>query len=61
TPLCRAAEIGDEKITELLLKHGAQPDVEVEYGWTPLTYAIEGRNVTIIVVKLTLPFLTAAE
>jgi ankyrin repeat protein len=40
--LSRAAEIGDKAVVELLLKNGAQPDLEDEKGCTPLSRAIEG-------------------
>jgi ankyrin repeat protein len=37
--LSRAAEKGDEVIVELLLKNGAQPDLEDADGLTPLSRA----------------------
>jgi len=40
TPLSRAVETGDEIIVELLLKYGAQPDLEDRGGQAPLSRAI---------------------
>ncbi|KAK6513271.1 hypothetical protein TWF506_009430 [Arthrobotrys conoides] len=33
TPLSRAIEKGDDTIVEILLKNGAQPDLEDQNGW----------------------------
>ncbi|KAH7308913.1 ankyrin repeat-containing domain protein [Stachybotrys elegans] len=47
TPLSRAAEKGDEKIVELLLKHNAQPDLKDKSGLTPLARAKMEGNVAV--------------
>ena len=49
--MSRAAEEGDETVVELLLKNGAQPDIEDESRWTPLSRAIE-RGIPDIVALL---------
>jgi ankyrin repeat protein len=51
--LSRAAEIGDQAIVDLLLKNGAQPDFEDKDGFTPLSRAIEKRNVPSVRLLLT--------
>jgi ankyrin repeat protein len=42
--LSRAAEKGDKAVVELLLKNGAQPDLEDQMGWRPLSRAIDGSD-----------------
>jgi ankyrin repeat protein len=39
-----AAEKGDEPIVQLLIEHGAQPDLEDKEGQTPLSRAMEEGN-----------------
>ena len=50
--MSRAAERGDERVVELLLKNGAQPDFEDKNGQTPLSRAVEGRSVAIVQLLL---------
>jgi ankyrin repeat protein len=50
--LSRAAEKGDNAVVELLLKNGAQPDLEDENGWTALSRAIEGGHATVVQLLL---------
>ena len=53
--MSRAAEIGDKAVVELLLKNGAQPDLEDEKRCTPLSRAIDGhRGEHVVVVQLLL-------
>ncbi|KAN0067282.1 Ankyrin repeat-containing domain protein [Elaphomyces granulatus] len=52
TPLSRAAENGDKAVVELLLKNGAQPDLEDEDGWTALLRAIERRHAVVVQLLL---------
>jgi len=48
TPLSRAVETGDEIIVELLLKYGAQPDLEDRGGHAPLSRAICAGNTVLV-------------
>ena len=50
--MSRAAEEGDETVVKLLLKNGAQPDIEDEDRWTPLSRAIEGGNAGVVELLL---------
>ena len=50
--MSRAAEKGDEAVVELLLKNGAQPDLEDENGCTALSRAIEGGHVVVVQLLL---------
>jgi ankyrin repeat protein len=50
--LSRAAEKGDEAVVELLLKNGAQPDLEDENKWTALQRAIEGGHAVVVQLLL---------
>jgi ankyrin repeat protein len=50
--LSRAAEEGDETVVKLLLKNGAQPDIEDEDRWTPLSRAIERGNPDMVALLL---------
>jgi ankyrin repeat protein len=50
--LSRAAEKGDKAVVELLLKNGAQPDLEDEYSCTALSRAIEGGSVAVVQLLL---------
>jgi ankyrin repeat protein len=38
---------------ELLLQHGASPDLEDESGWTPLARAVEDGNIAVLQLLLT--------
>lgn len=44
--------MGVETVVELLLKNGAQPELEDEHRRTPLARAIERRNVSIVQLLL---------
>jgi ankyrin repeat protein len=46
--LSRAAENGNKAVVELLLKNGAQPDLEDEEGYTPLLRASDEGNTDIV-------------
>jgi len=46
--LSRAAELGDEAVVELLLKHGAQPNLEDVDGQTPLSRAEHEGNAAVL-------------
>ena len=46
--MSRAAEQGDEAVVELLLKNGAQPDLEDEDRCTALSRAIEGGHAVVV-------------
>jgi ankyrin repeat protein len=50
--LSRAAEKGDERVVDLLLENGAEPDFEDEGGQTPLSRAIEGGSVAVVQLLL---------
>jgi ankyrin repeat protein len=50
--LSRAAEKGNERVVELLLDNGAQPDFEDESGQTPLSRAVNGGSVAIVQLLL---------
>ena len=50
--MSRAAEKGDKAVVELLLKNGAQPDLEDEYRWTALSRAIEGGHAVVVQLLL---------
>ena len=50
--MSRAAEKGDKAVVELLLKNGAQPDLEDENRCTPLSRAIEGGNAAVVQLLL---------
>ena len=50
--MSRAAEKGDKAVVELLLKNGAQPDLEDENGWTALSRAIEGGHAVVVQLLL---------
>jgi ankyrin repeat protein len=46
--LSQAAEKGDEGVVKLLLESGAQPDFEDQNSQTPLSRAVEGGTVAIL-------------
>ena len=48
TALHRAAKVGDLKMVQILLGHGAKVDLTDQYGETPLHFAIKGRNPEVI-------------
>ena len=48
TALHRAAKVGDLKMVQILLGHGASVDSTNQYGETPLHFAITGRNPEVI-------------
>ncbi|KAF3184243.1 hypothetical protein EYR41_006733 [Orbilia oligospora] len=48
TPLSRAIQKGDDNIVELLLKNGAQPDLEDGYGCRPLWYAVRQGSAVMV-------------
>ena len=50
--MSRAAENGNEAVVELLLKNGAQPDLEDENGWTALSRAIEKGHAVVVQLLL---------
>ena len=50
--MSRAAEKGDKAVVELLLKNGAQLDLEDENGCTALSRAIEGGNAAVVELLL---------
>ena len=50
--MSRAAEKGDKAVVELLLKNGAQPDLEDEDRCTALSRAIEGGNAVVVQLLL---------
>ena len=50
--MSRAAEIGDERVVNLLLENGAAPDFEDRDGQTPLSRAVEGRSVAVVQLLL---------
>jgi ankyrin repeat protein len=50
--LSRAAETGDKAIVELLLKNGAQLDLEDDNRYTALSRAIEGRHAVVVQLLL---------
>jgi ankyrin repeat protein len=50
--LSRAAEKGHKAVVDLLLKNGAQPDLEDENRCTPLSRAIEGGNAEVVELLL---------
>ena len=50
--MSRAAERGDEAVVELLLKNGAQPDLEDENRWTALSRAIENGYAAVVQLLL---------
>ena len=52
TPLSRAAEKDDETVAELLLKYGAQLDLEDKDGLKPLSRAVERGSATIVQLLL---------
>ena len=50
--MSRAAEKGDKAVVELLLKNGAQPDLEDADGQTPLSRALHRGNADIVQIWL---------
>jgi ankyrin repeat protein len=50
--LSRAAEGGDERVVQLLLENGAQPDFGDEKGQTPLSRAVEEGSVAVVQLLL---------
>ena len=46
--MSRAAEKGNKAVVELLLKNGAQPDLEDADGHTPLSRAFRAGNADIV-------------
>ena len=50
--MSRAAEKGDEAVVELLLKNGAQPDLEDEKRCTALSRAIEEGHALVVQLLL---------
>jgi ankyrin repeat protein len=44
--------MGDKAIVELLLKNGAQSDLEDGKGWTPLSRAIEEGHAAVVELLL---------
>ena len=50
--MSQAAENGDKAIVELLLKKGAQPDLEDENGWKALSRAIEKGHAVVVQLLL---------
>ena len=46
--MSRAAEKGHEAVVELLLKNGAQPDLEDEDGQTPLSRAEHAGSASVL-------------
>ena len=46
TPLHHAADIGDLKLADILLEYGADVSAKDSAGWTPLVYAVTGKNCT---------------
>ena len=50
--MSRAAEKGDERVVELLLKYGALPDFEDQNSQTPLSRAIEEGKMAVIQLLL---------
>ena len=50
--MSRAAENGDKAVVELLLKNGAQPDLEDVNTWTALSQAIEGGHAVVVQLLL---------
>ena len=50
--MSRAVEKGYKDIVELLLKNGAQPDLEDEGFCTPLSRAIENGNAAVVELLL---------
>ena len=50
--MSRAAEKGDKPVVELLLKNGAQPDLEDGNGRTALSRAIEEGHVVVVQLLL---------
>ena len=44
--------MGDERVVDLLLEDGASPDLEDQYGWTPLARAVENGEVAILQLLL---------
>ena len=50
--MSRAAEKGDKAVVELLLKTGAQPDLEDENRCTALSRAIEGGHAVVVQLLL---------
>ncbi|KAN0068811.1 hypothetical protein V8E54_012980 [Elaphomyces granulatus] len=48
TPLSRAVEKGNEAVVQLLLTHGAQPDLEDADGQTPLSRAEHAGNEAVL-------------
>ena len=50
--MSRAAEKGDKAVVELLLKNGAQPDLEDWNTCTALSRAIEGGHAVVVQLLL---------
>ena len=50
--MSRATEKGDKAVVELLLKNGAQPDLEDKNGCTALSRAIEGGHAVVVQLLL---------
>jgi ankyrin repeat protein len=50
--LSRAVEKGDERVVNLLLENGAQPDFGDENGQTPLSRAVEKGSVAVVQLLL---------
>ena len=46
--MSRAAETGNKAVVELLLKNGAQPDMEDEDGGTPLSRALDEGEADVV-------------
>jgi ankyrin repeat protein len=52
TPLFLAADEGDERVAEYLLRHDADPDAKQDEGYTPLIVAAEYGNIGTVRVLL---------
>ena len=48
TPLMEAANVGDEKIADVLLLADANPNAKKRYGWTALMEAAHCGNVAVV-------------
>ena len=46
TPLHHAAQIGNIQLADVLIEHGADVSAKDSAGWTPLVYALNGKNCT---------------
>ena len=44
TPLHHAAQIGNIKLADVLIEHGADVSAKTSTGWTPLVYAVINKN-----------------